>query len=83
MGYFANGTEAMAYEARYCDRCIHQDDPCAVTLAHLLHNYDECNKKESILHLLIPRLPDGENAQCAMFKRSGRHDTCGCGDDIA
>lgn len=68
MGYFSNGTEGLDHEARSCDRCIHQDDPCAVTRAHMLHNYDECNKKESILHLLIQRLPDGSNGQCTMFK---------------
>jgi hypothetical protein len=74
MGYFSNGTEGMAYEAEYCDRCIHQDGKdgesgCAIWLAHMLHNYDECNKKESILHLLIPR-GDGKtcwNEECAMF----------------
>jgi hypothetical protein len=23
MGYFSNGTEADAFEARYCSRCVH------------------------------------------------------------
>lgn len=72
MGYFSNGSEGDWYERTYCDRCIHQgpdDGPgCAVMLAHLLHNYQECNNKESILHLLIPRKPDGFNDQCAMFR---------------
>lgn len=71
MGYFSNGTEGMMYEQRFCDHCIHQkpdDGGCAVMLAHLLHNYDECNKPDSILHLLIPRSKDGiGNEQCAMF----------------
>ena len=71
MGYFSNGTEGMMYEERYCDRCIHQgpiDGPgCAVMLAHNLFNYKECNKKDSILHLLIPRSKDGWNEQCSMF----------------
>lgn len=71
MGYFSNGTEGMYYEAQYCDRCVHQDGPdgqsgCAVWLAHLLHNYKECQNPESILHLLIPR--EGiSNGQCKMF----------------
>jgi hypothetical protein len=44
---------------------------CPVWLAHLLYNYDECNKDESILHLLIPRTPDGlGNEQCSMFVES-------------
>lgn len=68
MGYFSNGTEGMAYEERWCSRCIHRDDEtgCAVMLAHNLHNYDECNNPASILHMLIPR--NGiENEQCEMF----------------
>jgi hypothetical protein len=71
MGYFANGSEGMDYEAQYCDRCLHQkpnDGGCAVWLAHLLRNYDERAKQDSILHLLIPRSKDGlRNAQCRMF----------------
>lgn len=71
MGYFSNGCEGDAYERKYCDRCIHQDGPdgdsgCAVWLAHLMHNYDECNKPNSILHSLIPRSKFG-NAKCRMF----------------
>lgn len=72
MGYFANGTEGEMYEARYCHRCIHQGPPdgpgCSIMLLHLLHNYEECNKPDSMLHTLIPRapLPEG-NGQCTMF----------------
>jgi hypothetical protein len=70
MGYFSNGTEGMAYEARYCDNCVHQgpaDGPgCVVWLAHMLWNYRDCTDNDSILHLLIPR--NGiENEQCRMF----------------
>lgn len=69
MGYFSNGTAGEIYEAQYCSRCVHQkldDGGCRVMLAHMLYNYDECNKPDSILHLLIPR--DGiENKQCTMF----------------
>jgi len=71
MGYFPNGTAGEMYEAEYCDRCVHQkpdDGGCAVFLAHLLHNYEECNKPDSILHLLIPLSKDGlGNEQCEMF----------------
>ncbi len=67
MGYFSNGTEGMAYEAEYCDKCIHQENGCAVWLAHMMHNYDECNNEKSILHILIPRNKDGWNDQCKMF----------------
>jgi hypothetical protein len=71
MGYFPNGDAGKAYEEQYCERCVHQkpdDGGCAVWLAHMVHNYDECNKDESILHLLIPRTKDKLwNEQCAMF----------------
>lgn len=66
MGYFSNGCEGESYEAKYCRNCVH-DERCAVMLAHLLYNYDECNKKDSILHILIPRGKDGFNEQCKMF----------------
>ena len=70
MGYFSNGTEGMDYEAQWCARCRHHapdEGGCAVWLAHLLHNYEECNRPDSILHLLIPRGPQGENQPCRMF----------------
>lgn len=73
MGYFSNGTESMDYAARWCANCVHADGPadefrCAVWLAHLLRNYEECNDPESVLHVLIPRRPDGlGNEQCRMF----------------
>ncbi len=72
MGYFSNGTEGMRYEEEYCSRCIHGDKngagSCAVIAAHFVHNYKECNNKESILHMLIPRTEDGIfNDVCLMF----------------
>ena len=66
MGYFSNGTEGEIYQEQFCERCIHGED-CAVLEAHMIYNYDDCNNKESILHILIPR--DGiHNKQCRMFK---------------
>jgi len=72
MAYFSNGTEGEMYAEQYCDRCIHQngsdDRGCAVWMAHLIHNYKECNNEDSILHILIPRSKDGlGNDQCLMF----------------
>ena len=77
MGYFPNGTAGMDYEDRYCSRCIHNGTPdgpgCAIWLAHLLHNYKECNNKKSILHLLIPRSEGGlDNDQCKLFVESDK-----------
>lgn len=69
MGYFSNGSEGMDYEAKWCARCVHDiKNNCPIWLAHLIHNYKECNNKESILHMLIPRSKDGLwNEQCKMF----------------
>ena len=73
MGYFSNGSEGERYQAAYCQRCAHgpqsiTDPECPVWGLHLLHNYDECNKPESFLHVLIPRQNSGTgNSQCTMF----------------
>ena len=64
------------YKEEYCSRCIHQggqDEPgCPVMLAHILHNYKECNNDASILHLLIPRDKDGWNEKCGMFVEAAK-----------
>lgn len=68
MGYFPNGTAGEIYRDRFCSRCIHGHS-CTVWLVHMLFNYEECNKPESILHHLIPiskQIPV-ENEQCTMF----------------
>lgn len=70
MGYFSNGSEGEFYYEEYCSRCVH-DDPekgkhCPIWNLHLLHNYEECNNKESFLHVLIPR-NKGFNDACTMF----------------
>lgn len=70
MGYFSNGTEEMMYREKYCDRCVHdKNQDCPVLLLHLLHNYEEANKPESMLHVLIPLRDDpyDSNGQCKMF----------------
>jgi len=71
MGYFANGTEGMAYESRFCDKCVHQED-CTILLLHAIHNYEECNKKDSMLHTLIPMDKHGNNERCTMFIEEGK-----------
>jgi len=69
MGYFSNGSEGMDYQERYCSKCVHDvKQNCSVWLAHLTSNYEECNKPDSILHVLIPRSKDGlTNEQCTLF----------------
>jgi hypothetical protein len=75
MGYFSNGTEGYDYEDRYCRRCANYRDKsdtgsetCPIIDAHKLYNYDECNKPDSILHILIPFKKEGlGNDECAMF----------------
>ena len=71
MGYFSNGTEGAEYEDEHCEKCAHNiEDGCPILLLHLLYNYDECNKKDSFLHVLIPRDDKGQNMQCSMFIES-------------
>jgi hypothetical protein len=76
MGYFPNGTAGDCYEHEYCFNCIHygpQDGPgCPIMLAHILHNYEECNNEKSILHLLIPMDEQGFNKKCLMFVESAK-----------
>jgi len=72
MGYFSNGTEGQLYFEEYCSRCIHDDEEkgkhCPIWSLHLLHSYEECNKKDSFLHVLIPRNKEGcFNEACTMF----------------
>jgi hypothetical protein len=73
MGYFSNGTEGEHYYEKWCSRCVHRAGGCAVWFAHMTHNYKECNNKDSILHILIPRGKDGWNLKCKMFHPLKRH----------
>jgi hypothetical protein len=73
MGYFSNGTEGEYYRLEYCAKCVHDQDAdkgrgCPIWFLHLMHNYQECNKPDSFLHVLIPRSKDGRgNDGCTMF----------------
>lgn len=67
MGYFSNGTEAMMYEDRYCDYCVHnhEEHGCPVWHAHKLWQGD---KGTELLDLMIPRSEHGVyNEECAFF----------------
>ncbi len=68
MGYFSNGSEGMDYQSEHCDKCYWGDKACMIWLAHMLHNYEQCNNDESILHMFIPKTEDGlGNKKCKMF----------------
>lgn len=75
MGYFANGSEGDAYEARYCIRCANQDDDgcCPVMDVHTLYNYEQLDDDSRgdalslVLGTLIPRT-ECFNAECKMFR---------------
>ena len=73
MGYFSNGSEGKRYQARYCDRCLHDaNEDCPVLLAHLLYNYGASKEVKSILDLMIPRTDDGlGNERCKLFVDTG------------
>jgi hypothetical protein len=72
MGNFSNGTESKIYFEQYCERCIHVGDEdgivgCAVWDAHMDSSPREMNKRNSLLHLLIPVDEHRNNQQCRMF----------------
>jgi len=72
MGYFANGSEGDAYEARWCRRCVHdphEGESCPVLDAHQVFNYAQHDdgRLQEVLSLLIPRHPNGGNARCRLF----------------
>lgn len=70
MGYFSNGREGLAYEAAFCDRCVHMhpEHSCPCWDIHMLENYHECNNPDSVLHKMIPQTKDGlGNEQCNFF----------------
>ena len=76
MGYFSNGTEGDLYFEQWCSRCVHdnQDEDifCPIWNLHLAHNYEDCNKADSYLHVLIPRSGDKcSNERCTMFVDRG------------
>lgn len=71
MAYFSNGTEGDAFEAAFCDRCVHQGDAdkgesCAVFMAHLLYNYDDTYRE--VLDLLITGDTIDGTIKCQMFR---------------
>jgi hypothetical protein len=80
MAYFSNGSEGAAFYAQNCERCVHEPN-CTVWLLHLMRNYDECNKPDSMLHVLIPRTEDGWNGDCTMFHAKADQATATPGDD--
>jgi hypothetical protein len=73
LGYFPNGTSGEMYQAKYCFHCVHMlpEYGCPCDTAHLLWNYDECNKDDSILHKMIPiDNKKGFNKKCTFFFKS-------------
>jgi hypothetical protein len=74
MGYFSNGTEGRIYEETYCDHCVNQgafdESGCWIWRQHLMNNYEDCNKPNSILHKLIPQDAQTNNLECVMFRRT-------------
>lgn len=67
MAYFANGTEGLMYQERYCFQCANWKDRedgkgegCPIWDIHLFHAYDLCNDEgpgKQMLDYLIPMVP--------------------------
>ena len=74
MGYFSNSTEGDQFESKFCHTCVHnhEEHSCPCLDAHLLWNYDECNKPDSVLHKMILRDEKGFNSKCIFFKDSNK-----------
>ena len=73
MGYFSNGTEGMAYEAKYCEHCLnYRGGMCPILVLHSLWNYEALGvgstpqAKQVALDIFIPR-NSVENKRCTMF----------------
>lgn len=65
MAYFSNGSEGEMFHDRFCCKCKRDaDNDCPIWLMHLLYNYDECNKEDSLLHKMIPK----DLSTCHFFK---------------
>jgi hypothetical protein len=69
MAYFANGTEGLDYQERYCMRCRNWgidklsensgEEGCPIWDLHLLYSYEECNSTSNakmMLDTLIPMI---------------------------
>lgn len=77
MGYFSNGSEGDAYEARWCVRCRHygrgvgERQCCPVWWLHLLYNDDQQKRPTmaEALSIFIPRTRVGGNGRCVMFAK--------------
>ncbi len=73
MAYFANGTDGMVYEDKWCCRCVHGHDAeesmCPVWFAHQLWNYDNRADGEiaTVLDAMIPTREDGFPDKYNMF----------------
>ena len=72
MGYFANSTEGVIYQNRFCSRCRHgcDEEGCMIWSIHITYNYSQFDEGleevQKILDALIPR--EGiENKECTMF----------------
>lgn len=67
MGYFPNGSAGEDYQAQWCRHCVHDiNEDCAVWMAHLRANYEDCGNPASVLHVLIPR-KGIDNQMCRLF----------------
>jgi hypothetical protein len=65
LGYFSNSDEGLAYEAKWCSRCVHNveddDDDCPILQVHFFHQGTDV---QSILDDFL--IPTG-NKECYMF----------------
>lgn len=75
MTYFANGRQAIAFNAMNCDRCANYENAgvggCAILDIHFVHGADQLapgqEKLKDVLDMLI-----SDDWKCAMFRDNGK-----------
>jgi hypothetical protein len=78
MGYFANGTEELAFKETYCFNCNNwrqregeEIEVCPVMDIHFLFSYELCNSKSKGKRMLDMLIEDRDHQYCLMFSKKG------------
>jgi len=72
MAHFEDNESGLAYEQRYCTRCVHREGEisCPIMAMHVLYSSKPDDKTcpvHIILDSLIPVNEQGEIGECSMF----------------
>ncbi|MCB1156047.1 MAG: hypothetical protein H7A25_22375 [Leptospiraceae bacterium] len=73
MGYFANGTDGMAFDEQ-CAKCKYGDQPCPIAEVQVEYNYEACNNKTAMAILDTLVKDDGTCTMYERFEHDLKHD---------